>query len=260
MKPITDDHGRSAVAKLLGDFTFGYITAAILEGHMGAVLADDPHTPRLAALELRNELFGILILAGDKALPDAAELIRTISAETEVLFASPDWFEMAKRELGDRAIERIRYMLSGASLEVDDVQRRAQDVPEGYRLAPLDVDLARTLKTHCEWFDTGHGINFDSPEDFAERGFGFCLLEDDTIISAASTFAIADRGIEIQINTIESHRRQGLATIVAAALIAEALARGLDPIWDASSQGSADLATRLGYLPDREEKTLVVIE
>jgi predicted GNAT family acetyltransferase len=92
-------------------------------------------------------------------------------------------------------------------------------------------------------------VNFDSPEDFIARGFGFCLLHGDQIASVATTFAICSKGIEIQINTREEHQRKGLATAVAAHLIVHSLEQGLDPNWDAANESSVGLATKLGYTP-----------
>jgi predicted GNAT family acetyltransferase len=92
-------------------------------------------------------------------------------------------------------------------------------------------------------------LSFASPEQFVERGSGFCLLTGDQIVSAATTFAICSRGIEIQISTREKHQRKGLATVVAAHLLLHSLQQGLDPNWDAANQASARLAQRLGYTP-----------
>ena len=98
-------------------------------------------------------------------------------------------------------------------------------------------------------FASDHLLSFASPEEFVERGFGFCLLTGDQIVSAATTFAICSRGIEIQISTREKHQRKGLATVVAAHLLLHSLQQGLDPNWDAANQASARLAQRLGYTP-----------
>ena len=84
-------------------------------------------------------------------------------------------------------------------------------------------------------------MNSASPADFIERGFGFYLLHGAEIASAASTFAISSRGIEIQINTRKAHRRKGLATIAGPALIVEALERDLDSCWNAANETSAGL-------------------
>ncbi len=69
------------------------------------------------------------------------------------------------------------------------------------------------------------------------------------IISGASSYAICNRGIEIQVNTNPAYRRQGLATIVSAALLVESLKTGRAPHWDAGNPESAQLAKKLGFIP-----------
>jgi hypothetical protein len=58
-----------------------------------------------------------------------------------------------------------------------------------------------------------------------------------------------EKEFEIEVDTLDSseYRRKGLATIVSAALIEEALSRNLVPIWDAANASSKGLALKLGY-------------
>jgi RimJ/RimL family protein N-acetyltransferase len=114
---------------------------------------------------------------------------------------------------------------------------------------PMDLGLARRLGEEKSRFAEDHMRLFDSPEDFVERGFGFCLLHGDQIASVATTFAVCSKGVEIQINTRKEHQRKGLATVAAAALIVHSLEQGLDPNWDAANESSVGLATKLGYTP-----------
>ena len=55
------------------------------------------------------------------------------------------------------------------------------------------------------------------------------------------------QGIEIEIDTREDYRRQGLAYVCGARLILECLDRGLYPSWDAQNKASVALAEKLGY-------------
>ena len=67
------------------------------------------------------------------------------------------------------------------------------------------------------------------------------------IVAGASGYSVYDGGIEIEIDTREDCRRQGLATACAARLILECLRRGLYPSWDAAHLHSLRLAEKLGY-------------
>ena len=57
-------------------------------------------------------------------------------------------------------------------------------------------------------------------------------------VSGASSYSGWPGGIEIEIDTREDYRRQGLAYAAAAALILACLDRGLYPSWDAQHLAS----------------------
>jgi hypothetical protein len=86
-------------------------------------------------------------------------------------------------------------------------------------MVPMDILLTRRLVGERTEFSSDHLVNYESPEDFIARGFGFCILDKDEIASVATTFASCEAGIEIQINTREAYKQKGLATAVAARLI-----------------------------------------
>lgn len=77
-------------------------------------------------------------------------------------------------------------------------------------------------------------------------------------MSAATTAIVADGAIEIQVNTEESARRQGLATAVSAALILHCLEHGIEPHWSTSDPVSHRLAERLGYVATENHDWLVL--
>ena len=59
-------------------------------------------------------------------------------------------------------------------------------------------------------------------------------------------------GIEIEVDTIPSERRKGLASVVCAALILACLDEGLYPSWDAHDMNSVQLSRNFGYEFDHE--------
>lgn len=75
----------------------------------------------------------------------------------------------------------------------------------------------------------------------------FLILKDGVPVSGASSYSTYRSGIEVEIDTREDHRREGLATVCGAKLILECLKRNLYPSWDAHNAWSAALAEKLGY-------------
>lgn len=67
------------------------------------------------------------------------------------------------------------------------------------------------------------------------------------MVCGVSSYSIYDDGIEIEIGTNAKHRKKGLATVAAAALIIDCLDKGIYPSWDAANLESVKLAQKLGY-------------
>lgn len=80
-------------------------------------------------------------------------------------------------------------------------------------------------------------------------GLGVIALRDGVPAAGASSYAVWDGGIEIQIDTRPDLRRRGLALSCGARLILTCLDQGLLPSWDAHDRRSAALAEKLGYPP-----------
>ncbi len=89
--------------------------------------------------------------------------------------------------------------------------------------------------------------SYEGIDDFLQRGFGFCITEKEKIISACLSFSHSDYGIEVEIDTDPDYQKKGLAKIVAAYFVNEALKRELKPLWDASNSASAKIAEALGF-------------
>ena len=238
---------RKGLAGLFRGYTWNYLADAILEGAMGRAIADDADAPRVAVLQAPN--LKLNIVGGDAGHPVAREYLEQLPKNSALFIGADGWAELVQSIHGSRTIEMPRYAFTSEALDLEHLRSLALGVPDGYRAVQMDLDLARQLVAEESRFSEDHMVNFDSPEDFAERGFGFCLLHGDQMASVATTFAICSKGIEIQINTREEHRCQGLATAVAAQLIVHSLEQGLDPNWDAANESSVGLATKLGYTP-----------
>lgn len=82
---------------------------------------------------------------------------------------------------------------------------------------------------------------------YKELGLGVVAMNDGEIVAGASSYSRYEKGIEIEIDTREDHRRKGLAYACGAKLIIECLKRDLYPSWDAQNKWSVALAEKLGY-------------
>ena len=124
-------------------------------------------------------------------------------------------------------------------------------IPAGCTIRPVDNELLEQadLKNLGDLV-TEIQSERDSIEAFLSSGFGFCLVNGDEIASwCLSEYNSGDR-CEIGIETVESYRRRGYATLIASALVEYALSCGVTHIgWHcwASNVGSIALAEKVGF-------------
>jgi GNAT superfamily N-acetyltransferase len=93
----------------------------------------------------------------------------------------------------------------------------------------------------------------DRLAEYFEFGYGICLMAGDTVAAEAYAGYVADGRIEVIVSTREALRGQGLASMAAAFLAAEASKRGHDLTWNchADNVGSVKVARRLPFRRER---------
>ncbi|KAG5501039.1 hypothetical protein GH5_04628 [Leishmania sp. Ghana 2012 LV757] len=212
-----------------------------LEGHMGEIAVRGSSAAATLAARLTVGVFAFLAGAPD------AELVNSVTASI-VVPVQPDWIPLIEAHLPAlKPYTRYPMVATTDSFDVKLLQRYAASCPAGYVI----VAITEAHAEHARKMDWSSDLcgSFRDAADFAARGIGFVALERATgdIAAGASSFAICDGGIEVEVDTAESHRRRGLALACSARLVLECLKRGLYPSWDAHVPHSAHLAEKLGY-------------
>jgi len=137
-------------------------------------------------------------------------------------------------------------------LKVDDWK---DHVPNGFQIQRIDEKLLKTpsleIPEHVTyWMRT----NWSFISDFTEKGFGFCTLHDKKIISWSLADCVSGNACEIGIHTHENYRRQGLATLTAAATVDYSLSSGFQYVgWhcDEYNLPSIKTAEKVGFKLER---------
>jgi RimJ/RimL family protein N-acetyltransferase len=259
---------RPQLKSLFAEWRSRLITVAVIEGRCpGDIYVDDAQDPRTGLLW--DHVEGELYLAGEthsEAFNRAAnDLIRNeirSKAETQLphlseftLFAHPDrWGDRLDVVL--RGTNPMLHQRRHFTLKEPRVGWRAQ-LPEGFAMTPLDATLLTRgdlagIDTTREWvlgdWRTAHA--------FEREDRGFCLIHRNELVSwCASEYTCrlvpgGVRACEVGIYTREGYRRQGFATLVAAATVERCLAEGIERIgWHcwASNLGSAATARKVGF-------------
>lgn len=219
------------------------------EGVTGSVYANDAKTPVSAMAAVGDFCF----FAGK---PDA-DLCRrgTDGGRRDFSILVPkdeSWADLIEAQYGSRAKKVMRYAMKKAPGGFDEKALRAaaDSLPDGFEMKLTDrklFDLTRKADWCRDW--TAQYEDYDA---FLACGLGAVVLKDGEPVSGASSYFGSFKGIEIQIDTREDFRRQGLAYACGAKLILECLRLGLYPGWDAQNPWSAALAKKLGYCLDFE--------
>ncbi|MFK7801991.1 MAG: GNAT family N-acetyltransferase [Anaerolineae bacterium] len=250
---------RHKLASLFEGHFAGFTADSILEGHTGRALADSADQPTFAVLELPK--IQVCILGGDASHALASTYIQGLSQITQVFYSSPDFVALFNQLHPGKIIPRQRWAFSAENLDVEHLKQLKANVSNRFRIVPLNVNIVKQLSERKNKFAAVHGVTFKSPEEFIEKGFGYCVLEGETesanIACVGSSFAICEAGIEIQIDTKSSYQGNGLATAIAASVMLHSLEKGLVPGWDAATPISASLAEKLGYTAQGEYDMLI---
>lgn len=215
----------------------------VIEAQMGKAFVDDLDAPTVFKIQSGPFFY----LAGDVQTQGALEMLRSIQTYTLFMPSGQGWLLAAKDLFGRRLQLQDRYSFSSSHLDAAKIASMWQGSSWCNHLHRMDGDFAAQIWGQDHFIDLS---DYDSPEDFGERGLGYYASDEATdIVGAAFASLVCSRGGEISIYVVEAQRRSGLATALAARLLHHCLDQHIDPHWDAANPASCKLALKLGYLP-----------
>lgn len=233
-------NGLSKVAPLFAGWEESMVWSC-LQGEMGQAYG-------AAGLNSAQLVVGdFAFYAGEVDLGLAAHVPAGFPSAHLLLVPRDSAWEAALERAHPQATRFTRYALKkeGDCFDRAHLKALAAGLPTGYSLQPLRGPQYRQAlaagwsKDLCSQF-SGEG-------DFLRRGLGVVAYRGAELVCGASSYTVYHGGLEIEVDTKEGYRRQGLAAACAAQLILECLWRGLTPCWDAANPESLALATKLGY-------------
>ncbi|PZP93264.1 MAG: hypothetical protein DI587_29030 [Variovorax paradoxus] len=246
------------VAFLFGNLPYGpTIPNSVIAGTgPGRVFVDDAMQPT-AALVYNS---GACTLAGNSHSAAFGKavckwLLEYHGSDYFILYADPDaWHHLLDQFLvhGVTKRRRLDFDFVPSKFTLPDGGKNTN--PRGYELRRIDQPLMEQVRGDLLPYSRSY---WRSAADFARDGVGFCMVHQDAIVSVSYTCFAWKGHHDIDIMTVEGHRRRGLGHLVACAFIDHCLSNGLTPNWDcwSSNQASVALATRLGFVPRVEVTT-----
>ena len=127
----------------------------------------------------------------------------------------------------------------------------APPAPDVRLLAPGDAPAFADLDPGDAWIaETWGGVT-----GLLQAGVARGVLVDGRVAALAVPFYVGGTHEDIGVVTAAAHRRRGLSTACAAALVADIRARGRVPTWTTSpdNTGSLAVAARLGFVQQRTD-------
>jgi hypothetical protein len=224
---------------------------SVLQGYFGISYADSCSAPAIARLDSGTfTMFG-----GDPHAPALKELL----CYAPICYVTPEtskWRKILQNEFGNR-ISLLEFTeFSSSSLNRSHLVELTRTLPEAYELRRINSQLAERLPSAIE--NTYFFENFHSIDDFLNRGIGYCITHQDTIVSAATSTAMCNGAIDIEIETVIEFQKKGLGTAVGAKLVLHCLENSIEPQWLAANSASEKLAVRLGYTKGESYETFEI--
>lgn len=213
-----------------------------IEGQMGKAFVNDLHEP--SVFKIMQGPF--CYFAGDPQTAGGLAMLRDLEPYNILMPSPPEWAETAKRIYGNRLVRFTRTSFAVDRLSIEELDDLFIRSPHAEEIRRIDPGTAEQL------WDASESIvdidQFDSAEDFAERGIGYALSLNGVMVGAAYSSLVCSIGIEVSIFVSPGHRRQGIATALACALLTYCLTHNMVPNWDAANPESVRLAEKLGYV------------
>lgn len=227
--------------------------AVIDRNNPGTIWVDDKKTPRSALMDSPEGY----ILVGDPSNKNFSNALNKLFVEEiypESIKKGKHSFEIHCTGIWE---DRIYNVILKGKLPVKvpcahylfremKIPEWKKGIPEGFEI--LRVDREFLLRKDLKGFDEviSRVKEWGSVDNFIEKGFGFCLVHKNTIISRCIADCVSDTRCEIGIGTNHEYRNRGFGALTATATVEYCLDNGFSEIgWHTSQTNIASQKTAL---------------
>lgn len=249
------------IDELHSEMDFHLLIPAIVNGKIrGRVWVDDPENPDSALIWDEHYSFSLIGNESNQAFNSALDHLfaETIISDALSREFREGWLECPQR-WGEKVQQNkilpklfpMRHEREYYAIHDSTGLDWANSIPPNLSLKRIDNEFVK--RTDLENFNALRdmiNLRWNSAENFLRWGFGFCLLQNKTIVSYCLSLANVNKRCDIEIETMEGHQRRGYASLVTAAFVDHALDEGYTEIgWDtfANNTPSVQLGLKLGF-------------
>lgn len=215
---------------------------SIIEGQMGKAFVDDVQYPNVFKIEVGPFFY----YAGDVTSTGGQVMLENLTPYMLFMPSAPGWIEAGKTMYGERLAGFTRYSFSFESITAKHLDHLIRTSAFKDKVRRMDQEFAAQLWGKDHFIDLS---DFDSAEDFVQRGIGFYIKKSDKVVGSAYSSLVCSKGIEVSLFVLDDYRRQGIATILGSCLLKWCQENNMEAHWDAANLESCKLAEKLGYTP-----------
>lgn len=234
---------------------------AILSGlNSGKIFADSKTNPQTAMVwtkdgsffigDTNNKSFNEYI--NDYIDTNIAPMSKKLGKEwLYICSVSIEWSDKIEELFGYRGLDRSNQFVFRMS-KINEEKLDLQVLSDDTKLFPISKDLFEQPYTNKKYFVDSILEFWDSLDDFCNRGFGYFLIKDNTIVSRCTMDFRYNDVSTLGVSTDKNHRKCGYAKRVVSETLKYCKEKGLDPYWDCMevNKGSIALAESVGFKND----------
>jgi len=209
----------------------------IVNGRRGRAWVDKKKNPCLGLITTGCMIF----IEGD----GDPELLESVFTEFSSFYEEIN----CDKRFGDRIFRSFEKVHETSNIIFEhDGRKRDFPIQPGINVVEIDEAIFDRLdETGENWLSS----MFDDGEDFVRNSYGFAVLVDGVVASAAVAFGIDSHRADIGVGTYGTYRNKGYSTLCASACVNRTLERNLNPVWMTGPDNIASqcVALKIGFTP-----------
>ena len=223
-----------------------------VQGHMGKYFADNYENPNCVIALIGRNCF----IDGNENDDFIEKNLKELDKYYKVIITNKNNFKIIEDVFKNKYEIASRYSTKkDTKFDIEKLKQFVKEKQDFYEIKKIDKELFEIINNTDSYV-----TNIEMSADYEEKGIGFCAInnENNEIIGVATSNAVYDDGIEINIKVSDKYRKKGIATALCSSLIIGCLEKNIHPYWDAFNKNSLALAEKLGYEIEEEYRTYKV--
>jgi hypothetical protein len=247
LKEIPTNEIRNLITNF-NDIKYPFVESVIL-GNNGILLA----TSSKKTLIFHQGVYAFI--TGEFSEQAISCMLKKVSPRCFIMSDNDNCFDFIINKYPKNAQLRERVSMSYQGADFDYYQAIVDTLQHRYSMAKMDYKLIKNIST--DWCRRLL-IGFNGIDDFHKRGVGYCVFDNNKIVSGVTSLSLLSNGIEFQLMTHKGYEGQGLAQIVSSKLLQHCLKKNLIPYWEAANEPSRHIAEKLGFAEAFRYKSVFV--